>query len=63
MNKITVKNLGKAAFKNGALRVPALDSTLFVEYLTGAQIGDREARQWLAGWDDEANLGTSNQSE
>jgi hypothetical protein len=58
MNKITAKDLGKAAFKNGAPRV-AFDSVLFAEYLVGAQVGDKQAskamRDWLAGWD-AANL-------
>lgn len=60
MNKTTTaKDLGAAAFKNGAPRVPGLDTVLFANFLTGAQVGDKEAsramRDWLAGWD-EANL-------
>lgn len=59
MSKMTAKDLGKAAFNNGAPRIPALDVVLFAEYLTGAQVGSKKAgtamKAWLAGWD-QANV-------
>jgi hypothetical protein len=63
MNKTTTPaDLGKAAFKNGAPRIPAFDQVLFAEYLTGALVGDKETvkamKQWLTGWD-KANQGVS----